>query len=307
MNKGKTDGLSILIPAYNHDCTRLVSELAMQLRMLKSTVKDMECEIVVIDDGSTDSGILLSNRRIGSMDFCRYIENGHNIGRAAIRNQLAAEARYEWLVFLDCDVVVLRPDFVQSYYGMRHIADVVVGALRFSDSSGRYADNLRYRYESRYVRKHVQRRNRQTAYTAFRTTNFMIRRSVIISHPFDESFEGYGYEDTLFGKELKDVGVSLTHADIDVTIDEYDTNAAFVEKTEESLRTLSAHADQMEGFSKLLAVWHTMTRWRFTCLSRPLLKPLLPVIRHQLVSNTPSLLLYDIYKLAFFISIHRGQ
>ena len=47
------NSLSILIPTYNNECLELVRDLQAQASILSST-NDLEYEILVADDGSTD-------------------------------------------------------------------------------------------------------------------------------------------------------------------------------------------------------------------------------------------------------------
>ena len=94
------NSLSILIPTYNNVCLELVRDLQAQASILSST-NNLEYEILVADDGSTDKNTIEKNREINWLDNCRYIERKENIGRAAIRNFLAKEAKYLWLLFLE--------------------------------------------------------------------------------------------------------------------------------------------------------------------------------------------------------------
>ena len=86
--------LSILIPTYNYDVTRLVTELH---RQALNTYVDFE--ILVMEDGSTQ--FLEENKAISNLQFCHYTALSHNIGRSAIRNRLADEARYGHLLFIE--------------------------------------------------------------------------------------------------------------------------------------------------------------------------------------------------------------
>ena len=89
--------LSILIPTYNDVCTDSVNTLMQQAE----SIGDLRFEIIVADDASTDENVGEANRAIDRMTNCRYIRRENNVGRAAIRNFLAQEARYEWLLFVD--------------------------------------------------------------------------------------------------------------------------------------------------------------------------------------------------------------
>ena len=115
--------LSILIPTYNYDCRRLVSDLHQQAEQA-----GIEYEIIVADDASPKPIYKEKNREINTLLHCRLIELPENVGRARIRNRLADEAQYEWLLFMDCDAEVISPTFITEY--LRHTdAEVICGGL----------------------------------------------------------------------------------------------------------------------------------------------------------------------------------
>ena len=255
-------------------------------------------------------------------------------------------AHHKHLLFLDGDVVIDRPNFVQTYLAHRADADVIIGTLHFSrvktacetteetsdqtkiakeelkdakkeakdakDEAKKttepmlYDDNLKYRYEQQFLAKHPVKKRMQQPYASFRTTNFMVHRDLLLAYPFDETFLEYGYEDTLFGKQLKEHGATLIHLDNAATIADYEDNATFVAKTEESLRTLAAHAHQLQGYSTLL---HTANKLK--CLH---LQPLIAfvfelfkgLLHKNLCSNSPSVFLFNVYKLGYFVSLTRS-
>ena len=304
-------------------------------------------EIIFADDGSADIAAKQRNAIIAQLPFCQYIERPKNTGRSAIRNFLAQTAPYNHLIFLDGDVTIKRHDFVQTYLAHRNDADVIIGTLHFSrvqmdcdtteeiigqtkevkevtketkketkeakeetkvsSESMLYDDNLKYRYEQQFLAKHPIKKRMEQPYASFRTTNFMVRRDLMLAYPFDETFHEYGYEDTLFGKQLKNHGATLIHLDNAATIADYVDNATFVAKTEESLRTLAAHAHQLQGYSTLL---HTVNRLKglhllpLIALAFRLFKGLL---HKYLCSNSPSVFLFNVYKLGYFVSLTRSS
>ena len=80
--------LSILIPTYNDLCVNLVGNLHQQAEAV-----GIMFEILVGDDGSTDTRVVADNKQIGQWEHCRYLIQPQNAGRAAIRNILAKEAQ----------------------------------------------------------------------------------------------------------------------------------------------------------------------------------------------------------------------
>lgn len=300
-------GLSILIPAYNHDCTAMVKTLCLQVEEVMAEDSNVGFEIIVADDGSSDADAKRANREIAGLQHCTYTEQPHNVGRAVIRNKLAVMASYSHLLVLDCDVVISRHDFIKRYVCHMHDADVVIGNLHFNNPDGRFDNNLRYIYEKDFLKRNPTTVRMRNPYASFRTTNFMARKDVMLAHPFDETFTEYGYEDALFGKGLKEAGVTIIHIDNHVTIDDIESNDVFMEKTRQSLRTLSAHAKDMEGYSKILDLYTKVGRWHLLPLVKLLFSATENMLYRMCTGNHPSLLCYALYKFGFFTSVHTRQ
>ena len=238
--------LSILIPTYNDLCVNLVDALRQQ-----AEAADFAYEILVADDGSTDADVIARNSRINQWEHCQYLRQPKNIGRAAIRNYLAQTAQYDWLLFIDSDMTLVRADFLSKYASIES-AEVVDGGVCIGGDADALRDNLRYRYEKAVEHEHTVEIRQQNPYRDFHTANFLIRRDLMRSHPFDERFRYYGYEDVLFGKTLKADGIKIKHIDNPLGFNTFEDNPSFIAKTEEGLRTLHTFRQELRGYSRLL-------------------------------------------------------
>ena len=113
--------LSILIPTYNNICFELVKSLQAQASLVSSSTESLpsffqfDYEVLVADDGSTDQTTIEGNRFINTLPHCRYIEREKNVGRSAIRNFLAKEAQYTWLLFIDSNMNVINNEYLANY------------------------------------------------------------------------------------------------------------------------------------------------------------------------------------------------
>ncbi len=287
--------LSILIPTYNDDCSNLVADLTRQAQALGPA----DWEIVVADDGSTDSDVIARNAVIGQQPGCRLVRSTANIGRAAIRNLLVAEAKGDLLLFVDADMHVASSDFLQAYLAASKLSQVVYGgyAVEGSDTS-----NLRFVYENKGKRNHTPEMRSLHPYTDFHTSNFLVPRAVMQAIPFDERFRHYGYEDVFFGKELQRHGISITHIDNPVVFSDFETNADFLRKTEEGMRTLRLFSSELQGFSALLPIASALERWHLKPLTASLFRLTKKALLANLLSAKPSLLAFQIYKLGYYLS-----
>lgn len=290
--------LSILIPVYNDDCTRLAMELSRQAALIDG----LNYEILAADDCSPDREAVAPNRAVNDLPYGRYIERPQNVGSAANRNLLARDSRYEWLLFVDCDVDITSDDFLRRYLDGSDEADVIMGGIAIGGDSQTLQSNLRYRYEKQSEPMHTAMQRSQRPYQSFRSCNFLIRRDTLLRCPFDERFQKSGYEDVLLGKQLKASRAVMRHIDNPVTMTHYEQNADYINKVERSLRTLHTFRADLRGYSRLLTTAdgiHLTVVRRLLGLGFRLLGPL---VRRQLCGHHPSLRLYQPYRLGYYLN-----
>ena len=194
--------LSILIPSYNSICTEMVKQLHAQCL---SIAQPFRFEILVADDASTNPEVIKANQVIEQLEHCTFLQKPTNTGSASTRNFLAQHAQYEWLLFLDSDMTIPDARFVERY--LDHTShDVVNGGISIGKGK---KNNLRYLYEHNAERHHTAELRNKDGFKEFRSTNFLIKRTLILQCPFDERFKHSGYEDVLLGKTLSLKGASI--------------------------------------------------------------------------------------------------
>lgn len=287
--------LSILIPVFNADCRSQVEALSRQAE----TVTGLHYEIIVADDGSDDRSCVERCREVEQWPNCRFIDRGVNSGRAAIRNFLAREARYKWLLFMDAEMTVVSERYLLNYLE-DDFPDVAYGGYVVGEGT---PGNLRYAYEKACAPQHRAEERRKRPFMHFHTSNFMVRCDIIAEHPFDERFRHYGYEDVLWGKQLRKAGVTVVHPDNPVGFCTFENNARFVAKTEEALRTLHLFRDDLRGYSRMITyvegIHLPSVRWMILLWHR-LFRT---IERRILCGSHPNLRVFKIYKLGYYMSI----
>ncbi len=227
--------LTVCIPVYNRDVRELVNQLHQQGKAVPGG-----CEILLADDAS-DTTYTELNRPLEALANCTIIACKTNIGRSAIRNLLCDHAQGEWLLFLDCDMLLPHTHFIERYIRSTEVrADVYVGGLVYPRAVNK-RDNpihLRWRYGVNREEIPAEIRN-ESPYNSFMTGNFIVRREVMMSIRLDESISGYGHEDTLFGIELKRKGHTVLHIQNPTVHMGIDSDPDFIEKTRQSIRNLA--------------------------------------------------------------------
>ena len=291
--------LSILIPTYNDLCVNLVDALRQQ-----AEEAGIVYEILVGDDGSTDADVIKENQQIDDWTHCQYLKRTQNTGRAAIRNYLAQTARYDWLLFIDSDMTLVRPDYLSRYVSTAG-ADVIDGGVCIGGDADALKGNLRYRYEKAAEHEHTAEKRRLHPYQDFHTANFLIRRDQMLAHPFDERFRHYGYEDVLFGKQLRADRIAITHIDNPLGFCTFEPNPDFVSKTEEGLRTLCQFRHELRGYSRMLTFTDGIHIPPILWIIRLSHRLFGTIIRRNLCGHHPNLRLFGLYKLGYFLTLQR--
>lgn len=302
--------LSILLPSYNNVCVSLVQVLQRQADALRGKLdKPFRYEIIVADDCSTDAACIDANRVIGDMLHCRYLRMEQNVGRAQIRNVLISESRGDYVLLIDSDLFLCDDNYLYKY--ATSTADVVYGGTRIGGEGFAMVDNeantenlkgnLRYIYEKKAEPSHRAAFRQLRPNQEISVCNLYARRDIMEAHPFDSRFKAYGYEDVLFGKRLAESGIEVTHIDNPVLINEFESNSVFVKKTEEAILTLCRFEQDLEGYSNLKTKVTTLGRYIPLSLFRLWHRIMKNKEKRNLTGSKPSLLLFKLYKLGFFL------
>ena len=288
--------LSILIPCYNCQCVELVKGLVTQCE----DIEGLHYEVIVADDGSTDKHLCLLNEELLNLEHVRYITREKNIGRACIRNFLVQQATYEWVLFVDSDLSIIREDYILSYIQLDSTFLVAYGSYEVGNEN---TTNLRYLYEKDAAPKHTMEQRKLHPYHHLHTANLMMKRTTALTYPFDERFKRYGFEDVLLGKKLQEHNVRIAQINNPLLFDHFETNDSYMEKTEEALQTLYTFRNELSGFSSLLTFNYHLRKWGLHYLILFIFQQKRRKWRTILCGERPNLKLYIIYKLGYFISL----
>ena len=285
--------LSILIPTKDYNCRILVEALRRQGELL-----GVPYEILLGEDGSSCEGIEL-NRPMSQLPKCRIIEYKENQGRARIRNRLAEEASYENLIFIDSDAIVEKNDYLATYLQALQNHDIVCGGLYHPVIIPSPDCTLRYKYEKHADKKRPASVRVKRPYNDFSTFNFAIKRDLFLTIRFDEKIKVYGYEDTLFGHQVKERGFVVEHIDNPLLHTGLESNKQYLKKIERSLETLYTIREEIDT-TPLLSAYRRLRSFGLVAFSAWLWRHTQQLVRENLMSKTPSLFLFKLYKLGYY-------
>jgi hypothetical protein len=294
--------LSILIPIYNFDVRPLVRSLLQQAEAL-----DVAFELLCLDDGSEES-IRLLHRPMANWKGVIYRELEENIGRSRIRNQLAEEAQYPYLLFLDCDSELCTPDFLQQYLAAAQPDRVVVGKRVYSPTPP--SDPNRY-FRWFYGREREERpaaERNQHPHHAFCTAHFLCPRSIFLSIQLDSNLRQYGHEDTRFGLDLEDQGVPVWHTDNPCRHIDLEPVDEFLDKTRQAIDNLIVLQQSDPRMHTRMTRFLDQYGWTGVAMVAAAGYRLMKgSMEHNFRGHKPSLRLFDIYKLGYYAIARRKQ
>ncbi|HOK36410.1 MAG TPA: glycosyltransferase family 2 protein [Paludibacteraceae bacterium] len=291
--------LSILIPTYNYNVTSLVKELHNQAINLY-----IDFEIIVMEDGS--QYFVEENENINKLTNCRHIILEENIGRAAVRNKLAEEAKYDHLLFLDCDAKICSEHFIEKYLVFcKETSLVVIGGRIYEQENNLDNFSLMRKYGIIREQNTLENLKNRKKYPVLTTPNFLISKELFLKTKFDEIFSGYGHEDTIFGIKLVRNEATFFYIDNPVVHIGLETNEKFIKKTENGLKNLyniylSADYPEIKQLSKVLSIYLKINKIKLSKIFCFIYKHFNQNIKKRLIySLNPSLFLFDFYKLLF--------
>lgn len=287
--------LSICIPVYNFDVIDLVNAISDQI-----VSGQLDAEIILIDDASTKN--FVEKNMLLESKVNRFIFLPENIGRSKIRNLFLKYTQSDYLLFLDCDGKVSSPHFIQNYLDFINAKhpDVIYGGRKVEELKPGREYGLRWKFAVERENLNVEERIK-FPYLHFQTNNFVVKKTVLEAHPFDESITQYGYEDLIFARDLFKSGVKIDHIENPIVNDDVETNHVFLDKADQSARSLAQliRAKSLDKNSeiKLAKAYFSLKDSHLLFIFRTLYNVMKPVVVRALLSGYAPLRLLDFYKL----------
>jgi glycosyltransferase involved in cell wall biosynthesis len=298
--------ISILIPVNNYDLVALVHSL----RRGMENVSEFS-EILIGDDGSTEEYRNIYLSLID--DHLRVIVSEKNIGRAAIRNRLIVEAKGDFFLFIDADAMLpgTAEAYMQKWLSYINTGRVISGGILYHETPPGDPDRiLRWKYGINMDQKPAVKRN-ENPYSSFSTFNVLIDRTIFSKLRFYEELKQYGYEDVLFGYQLKKAGINILHVDNGLVHEGLETNTEFLVKTKHSIENLSTIYDNVTDkatITSTVSILKAYKRVRFFCLTKLFAGIFIKYkdrMEMKLDSKDPDLRLFSFYKLTMFCTYRK--
>jgi glycosyltransferase involved in cell wall biosynthesis len=295
--------LSILIPVYNYEAFPLVSEVHAQ-----ATKAGIPFEILCFDDASPQRYI--TNEQINTLEHARYQILETNIGRSKIRNLLAQNAQFDWLLFLDADVLPKNKRLVLSYLPYIDAEPKVVnGGILYQKIRPDKRRVFRWLYGTKREALSYKKR-RRNPYLALLTLNFMIHKSVFSKVTFNEEIPNLRHEDTLFSYDLMLAKVPVVHIKNPVFHLGIDVFETAIRKENESLIALKFLIDHelvTPGYLRISKLFNRIKKLKLVGLLAAFHQSTKTLLLMNLSGKYPSLRIFDLYRIGYLCNLEKNS
>jgi hypothetical protein len=293
--------LSILIPIYNFNVVSLIEVLLKQINEVNNTI-----EIICCDDASTNTKLKKVNDDFFNKHQILHFENLSNFGRTKTRQLLAEKANYDWILFLDADVIPATSSFIRSYLShCNKDYNCIYGGLCYSKNQPQEKHLFRWLYG--HKREDISVAKRQDKpYKSIASGNLLIKKHLFLSINKNILYNWYGF-DNFLSTQLKSQNAFIKHIDNKVFHLGLEDNTTFLKKQESATKTIynlyinNKFSDTNDNgllnmYSKLKKYKLTRAYLCFYIFSKPLL-------RNNLLSRSPKIFYLDLYKLGYFCKL----
>jgi glycosyltransferase involved in cell wall biosynthesis len=290
--------LSILIPTYNYSIVALVKKVHEQCIEAR-----IAFEIICLDDQSK-SEYQQENQTISDLSNCFFSVNQTNCGRTLTRQKLAEKAQYDWLLFLDADVIPAKPTFIQEYIAALQTNTVLFGGYEYEKELSDSNKILRYRYGKKREEKLASERN-QHRYTYVFSGNMLVPKSIFLALNYQDDEKNYGM-DIYFGYQLFVQNIPVVHLDNPIVHLGLESNEVYFKKAlqgVESRKKYLLHEKNVDQMNPLVQAYTKLKRFGLTKLVAVSFKITEPFLRKNILSKNPKLIYFDMYRLGYLCSL----
>ncbi|MEO5788697.1 glycosyltransferase family 2 protein, partial [Gelidibacter sp.] len=224
-----------------------------------------------------------------------------NYGRTKTRQLLYEKSVFNWLLYLDADVLPKSQEFIQNYLNLTSKGyDAVYGGCAYGNIPPKESMLLRWKYGRAKEEVDANIRN-QKPYKIVVSGNFMIKRSVfsLINSKIVDS--GYGF-DMYFGALLKANQIKVFHINNEVYHLGVESSTQFLSKTKEAVNTLLnlyQNGKITSHDNSLLHLFISLKKSKLCGLFSTIYKKSHKRMERNLLGKNPSIARFQLYKISY--------
>ena len=194
-------GVTIGIIGYND-----VENFSLCLDALKNlNINNLAVEFIYVDDHSTDASAEKFQRCLLPGPK-RLIQNEQKEGRSYNRNKILQSAQFDWILFLNSNIVIQTNSFLLHLINDLHKLKnpiAVMSKLTYACEESPFEKYLNNKYRGINKYQHLQNIN----FNHLLFSGCLINRAFFIKHRlfFPEKFQGYGGEELVVACQLNSI------------------------------------------------------------------------------------------------------
>lgn len=291
--------LSVLVPIYNYNAYPLVEELHKQCIEL-----GIVFEILCQDDASK-STLNINNEKINSLSNCNFISLEKNVAHRQNRNLLAKRAKYEYLLFLDGDSIVINSHYIKNYINNLKEYDVIYGGRLHPENYPSNQQILRWKY-GKFIEDKLAKDRLKKPYKCLLFNNTIIKKECFNKVKFDTEITLYGHDDTQLSYQLSLIPSKIHHIDNQIKHGDIDSNEVYINKTKNSIKSLLVlYASKKIDYRyvSLLKLYVFLKTTKLHLIALLFYKIFKNTMTKNLVSNNPSLIVFNLFRMSYMCSL----
>ena len=287
--------LSILVPIYNYNVYPLVLELHNQCK---------DCGIafeILCQDDASQSSLNAFNENVNALSNCSFVSLKENLAHRENRNSLAEQAKFDYLLFIDGDSIIIHDNFIKKNIDNLHDFDVVYGGRLHPEKCPSDNQKLRWKY-GRFIEDKSAENRKKKPYQSLLFNNTLIKKDCFNKVKFDKYRKKYGHDDTQLSYQLSLLKYKINHIENPVEHGDIDTNLIYLKKTKEALENLISLYEEAKidiEFVRLIQLYYFLKK---TKLSLPISKLFL-LFENMLLKNlkgkNPNLFIFNVFRVGF--------
>ena len=293
--------LSILIPVYNYNVYTLVSELHKQC---------IDCGItfeILCQDDASKSSLNVFNENVNALSNCSFVSLKENLAHRENRNSLAEQAKFDYLLFIDGDSIIILDNYIKKYIENLYDFDVVYGGRLHPEKCPSDNQKLRWKY-GRFIEDKSPENRKKKPYQSLLFNNTVIKKDCFNKVKFDKEIKKYGHDDTLLSYQLNLLQVKINHIENPVEHGDIDTNLVYLNKTKESLENLILLYEEEKidiEFVRLIQLYHFLKKTKSAFVISKIHSVSVKYLMQNLTGNNPDLLLFNWFRVGYLCSINQ--
>ncbi|WP_338645838.1 glycosyltransferase family 2 protein [Flavobacterium sp. KS-LB2] len=292
--------LSILVPIYNYNVYPLVVALHKQCT---------DCEIafeILCQDDASNSSVNALNEKVNALSNCSFISLKENVAHRENRNSLANQAKFDYLLFIDGDSIIIHEHYIKKYINNLLDFDVIYGGRLHPEKCPSNNQKLRWKY-GKYIEDKSAANRKKKPYQSLLFNNTVIKKNCFNKVKFDKNIKKYGHDDTQLSYQLSLLKSKVNHIENPVEHGDIDTNLVYLNKTKESLENLISLYEEEKidvKFVRLIQLYHFLKKTKTTFIISKIHSIFEKYVVQNLTGNHPNLFLFNWYRVGYLCSIN---